>query len=177
MSDNATLAPIFIDCSLSKLNQFSSRLLDCIGRLSEEQVWLRFTEDQNAVGNLVLHLCGNVRQWLISGVGGQPDIRERNNEFAARGGLSKAELSNLLQKTLAEAVSTLQKITPERLAERKGIQGYDVTVLEAVYGVVEHFAQHTAQVIFITKLFVGDDLGYFKHLNTGAPERSGGATR
>jgi len=177
MVENITLAPLFLNCSVAKLNQFSSRLLDCLDRLSEEQVWLRFTEDQNTAGNLVLHLCGNVRQWIVSGIGGQPDVREREKEFSARGGLSKAELAGRLRETVAAAVPIMQALTPERLAERKGIQGYDVTVLEAVYGVVEHFAQHTAQVIFVTKLCTGEDLGYFKHLSAGVPERSGGPAR
>ncbi|HEV2688600.1 MAG TPA: DUF1572 family protein [Bryobacteraceae bacterium] len=126
-----------------------------------DQIWMRNTENENAVGNLVLHLCGNVNQWIGSGVAGKPDHRERDGEFAARGG----DLGTRLSTTIAEATGIIRGLTPARLSEHITVQKYDVTVMEAIYHAVEHFAQHTAQIIFATKLLTGQDLGYYQHLN------------
>ena len=156
---------IFLDCSVRRLNQLASRVDDCLGRLDDTQVWFRGGENQNAVGNLVLHLAGNVRQWIVSGVGGSPDARERDAEFAARGGCGVDELRERLRATVREAAAIVASVPPARLAEGLRIQGYDVTVLEAIYHVVEHFAQHTGQIVFATKAATGEDLGYYAHLS------------
>ncbi len=152
----------FLTFSAGKLTQLSGRIQDCLGRLSSEQIWMRNTGNENSVGNLVLHLCGNVGQWIGSGVGGKPDTRQRDSEFAARGG---AELRNRLDTTIAEAAAIIRNLPIARLSERTTIQKYDVTIMEAIYHVVEHFSQHTGQIIFATKLLTGQDLGYYKHLN------------
>ncbi len=156
---------LFLDCSVRRLNQLASRIDDCLGRLDDSQVWFRGSENQNAVGNLVLHLTGNVRQWIVSGVGGSPDVRERDAEFAARGGAGVEELRERLGSTVREAAAAIAGVPPARLAERLRIQGYDVTLLEAIYHVVEHFAQHTGQIVFATKAATGEDLGYYAHLS------------
>jgi len=159
------LACIVLSFSTAKLAQLTARIQDCLDRLSQEQIWARSGENSNSVGNLVLHLCGNVRQWIISGVGGAPDIRRRAEEFAARGGPTGSELAARLRATLQEALAVIDGLTAERLAERVVIQNYDVTKLEAVLHVLEHFAQHTGQIIFVTKAATGADLGYYRHLS------------
>ncbi len=164
----AELDHIFLQYSTDKLIQLASRITDCLGRLSAEQVWARGGENQNAVGNLVLHLCGNVRQWIIGGVGGAPDVRQRDFEFASRGGPEPDELARRLNQTVTDAAAVLKNVTQDRLAARVRIQGYDLTVFEAILHVVEHFSHHTGQILFATKLFTGADLGYYRHL-TGAP--------
>jgi uncharacterized damage-inducible protein DinB len=159
----------FLDYSAEVLLGHAGRIEDCLGRLSADQVWMRSSDSQNAVGNIVLHLCGNVRQWILSGVGGQPDVRDRDSEFAARGGVQPAELAAKLKATVAEAAAVIRGFPPERLPEQKTIQKvYDTTLMKAIYHVVEHFAQHTGQVIFATKLLTSEDLGYYKHLSKSA---------
>ena len=160
------LAPVFLDFSARKLRQLASRIETCLGELNEEQVWARGGENENAIGNLVLHLCGNVRQWIVAGVGGRPDVRERDAEFAARGAPGIPELSQRLRTTVADAVAVFDAVTPERLAEHVAIQQYDVGVLEAIYHVVEHFSMHTGQIVFATKMLTGADLGFYRHLRT-----------
>jgi uncharacterized damage-inducible protein DinB len=155
----------FLKYSADKLDQLSGRVQDCLRRLASDQIWLRRTDNENAVGNLVLHLCGNLSQWIGSGVAGKPDTRERDAEFAARGAVSTAELAERLQKTVAETIGIIRDLPPARLSDKILVQKYDVTVLEAIYHVVEHFGQHTGQIIFITKLLTGQDLGYYNHLN------------
>ncbi len=162
------LDTLFLDFSIRKLEGLTSRIEDCIGRLGEDQIWAREGENQNAVGNLVMHLSGNVRQWIVSGIGGVADTRDRDREFAARGGMSGAELTGQLRTAVKEAARVLNQVSPTRLTERLRIQGYDATVLEAIYHVVEHFSQHAGQIIFATKLLTGEDLGYYRHLTRPA---------
>jgi uncharacterized damage-inducible protein DinB len=162
------LDELFLRFATNKLGQLSSRIVDCLGRLNDEQIWTRGNENQNAIGNLVLHLTGNVRQWILSGVGGQPDVRDRDAEFAARGSVPGPELAARLRATVDQALEVIRHTTPKRLTETVRIQGYEVSVLEAIGHVTEHFAQHTGQIIFATKLVTGEDLGYYRHLNKAA---------
>jgi uncharacterized damage-inducible protein DinB len=159
---------LFIEFSSKKLAQLLSRIRDCLGKLSPDEIWARGHENENAIGNLVLHLSGNVRQWIVAGVGGAPDTRARDAEFAARGGMATSELLGRLESAVREGIEVLGRVTPERMTERVTIQKYDVTVMEAIFHVVEHFAQHTGQIIFATKMLTGEDLGFYKHLRATA---------
>src|SRR5580698_1399550 len=102
-----TLHTEFLRCSSERLRLSASRIESCLGKLTAEQIWARGSENENAIGNLVLHLCGNVRQWIISGVGGSPDFRQRDLEFAARGGVPGSELTGRLRATIDEACAVL----------------------------------------------------------------------
>ena len=155
---------IFLDCSVRRLDELAGRIDDCLSRLGDGHIWSRGGANENAVGNLVLHLAGNVRQWILAGVGGAPDLRDRDAEFAARAGAGADELRRLLGGTVREASAVIAAVPAARLAEPLTIQGYRVTVLEAIYHVVEHFAQHTGQIVFATKAATGADLGYYAHL-------------
>jgi uncharacterized damage-inducible protein DinB len=162
------LHTIFLDYSAGTLRQMAGRIETCLSGLTEEQIWARGSENENAISNLVLHLSGNVRQWIVSGVGGRPDTRQRDAEFAARGGGGGAELVARLKGAVEEACGVLAEVTPERLSERIVVQNYDVTVMEAMYHVVEHFSGHTGQIIFATKMLTGMDLGFYRHLRDAA---------
>jgi uncharacterized damage-inducible protein DinB len=158
----------FLDYSAKKLLQLCSRIETCLGTLKQDEVWARGGDHENAMGNLVLHLCGNLRQWIVSGVGGQPDIRDRDAEFSAQGGVSASALAQRLRATVEEAVAVLDAVRAERLMERIVVQKYEVTVLEAIYHVVEHFSMHTGQIIFATKMLTGADLGFYQNLRTSS---------
>ncbi len=159
---DSSLDRLFLNVSADSLSQHAKRIVTCLEKLTYDQIWTRGTENENAIGNLVLHLCGNVRQWIVSGVAGQPDVRVRDAEFAARGGLKPGELRERLEETVRQAVAVVRELPVERLKERVTIQSYDVTLLEAIYHVVEHFAQHTGQVIYATKFLTGEDLGLYR---------------
>lgn len=139
--------------------------------LTPEQVWARSSSNQNAVGNLLLHLTGNVRQWILHGVGGQSDLRQRDAEFAAREGESAQKLAARLRASVEEAVALFRALPPQRLLEGIRTQGYENTVLAAIYHVVEHFAGHTFQIILLTKQFTGEDLGFYAHLSGSQPRQ------
>src|SRR5438270_3429345 len=124
------LSSIFVDCSVRRLRQSLDRIDKCVARLTEDQVWSRGHESENSVGNLLLHLGGNVRQWLIAGVGGTPDTRDRDSEFNARSGPGKAELVERLRGTVEEACGIVEGLPAPRFEETVHIQKYDLTVLE-----------------------------------------------
>jgi uncharacterized damage-inducible protein DinB len=136
------------------------RILECLKMLSEEDIWWRSHSTSNSVGNLVLHLSGNVRQWIVSGLGGEPDRRERDKEFAERGPLPRRALVTRLRRTVVEAGKVLEALGTHELIRVYSIQSFRVNGLGAVAHVVEHFAYHSGQIIFITKLRLGEDLGF-----------------
>jgi uncharacterized damage-inducible protein DinB len=154
----------FKSYSERKLRQYLERIQVCLDKLTDDQVWARGHETENSAGNLCLHLSGNIRQWIISGVGGRPDTRDRDSEFAARGGLSKTDLFGRLSATVDEVCGVISSADSARLGEMVRIQGYDVTVLDAIYHIVEHFAYHAGQIVFITKALTGEDMGFYRHL-------------
>lgn len=137
------------------------RIERCLEKLSDDEIWWRPNEGSNSIGNLLLHLCGNVGQWIVCGLGGRPDTRVRQQEFDERRKLPRAELSQRLTETLAAADATLAAIEPSQLLEARHIQGNDVTVLEAVYHVVEHFSMHTGQIILLTKALKAEDMRFY----------------
>ena len=160
-----TIETNFLNYAAETIVQLCGRVETCLGKLTPDQIWMRGTENQNAVGNLVLHLNGNVRQWILAGVGGAPDARIRDLEFSARGGMEPGALGRLLRDAVDQAAALMVALPPARLAERTTIQGYDVTLLEAIFHVVEHFSGHTSQIIFITKMLTGEDLGFYSYLS------------
>ena|SRR5580693_5049835 len=159
---------LFLQFSAEKLRQFADRIEVCLGELNEDQIWVRGGENQNAIGNLALHLAGNVGQWILSALGDHPLKRDRDGEFAARGGFTAAELSAKLRDTVEQAAQVISRLSTVELTQRYEIQNYQVSGVEAVYHVVEHFAEHTGQIIFATKMLTGDDLGFYRHLSNRA---------
>ncbi len=150
---------LFLNVSVNKLTQSVDRIAICLSKLSDDQIWARGHENENAVGNLVLHLCGNVRQWIMHGLGGQPDIRVRDREFTATGGIDAAELTTRIRTTIEEATAIVGTLMAEQLTRIYQIQGRTASGVEAVMNVVEHFAQHTGQIVYATKNLTGQDLG------------------
>jgi uncharacterized damage-inducible protein DinB len=148
-----SIAASFLERSRYYLcKEYPTKIRAAVEAMPAERLWWRPNENSNSVGNLLLHLSGNVRQWIISGVGGQPDVRKRNMEFAARGGATVGGMLDGLETTLRETDDVLRALLPSELLERRSIQGRDTTVMEAVYHVVEHFAGHTGQIIWIAKM-------------------------
>jgi uncharacterized damage-inducible protein DinB len=130
----------------------------CLQKLTDEQIWQRQGAYENSVGNLVLHLCGNARQWVIHGIGGAADVRVREAEFSAKAGYTGAELIALFADTIAETKKVIGEVTAEQLVERIVPQGRDVSVLEAIYQVVGHVQQHVGQIILLTKQMTVSDM-------------------
>ncbi len=163
MIHDQTASTLFISEARRHLMQeYLPWLRTCLVKLSDEDIGWRPNEKSNSVGNLILHLCGNIRQWVIHGVGGAADERNRPAEFAARESFSKAELLQKLEATLTEVDAVLANLPLEKLFEPRMIQGFNVTVLGAIFHVVEHFSYHTGQIICLTKIRTGEDLKFWK---------------
>jgi hypothetical protein len=110
----------------------------------------------NSIANIVLHLCGNLRQWIVAGISRQPDTRDRPREFAERGRIAKAELLQRLRAVAAEVKTVLAGVSDEQLREARRIQGFDVTVLAAIFDSLSHLSGHVQEIIYITRLQLGD---------------------
>jgi uncharacterized damage-inducible protein DinB len=147
---------------------FLPKIERCLERLSDEQIWWRPNDQSNSIGNLVLHLCGNARQWIVCGVGGAADARNRDAEFAQREKIPRGELSSLLKRTVTDVDRTLVQLAASELLERRTIQGSEVSVLEAIFHVVEHFSMHTGQILMLTKMLTNADLAFYRFEGTTA---------
>jgi uncharacterized damage-inducible protein DinB len=158
----AESAQLFIEESRSLLRSYLVKIEHSVAQLSTEDVWWRPNEASNSIGNLLLHLRGNVTQWIVGGVGRQPYERHRQQEFDERSPRSIGELMAGLKAVLDEADGIIAGLQADSLATRRHVQNYDTTVLQAIYHVVEHFSMHTGQIILITKARTGSDLGLWK---------------
>lgn len=137
------------------------RIQKCLGHLSEEDVWLRPNDETTSIGNLILHLCGNVRQWVIAGLGDAQDHRDRASEFADRGPIAKADLLARLENTLQEVSDTLDQLDPASLLEPRRVQGNEVTGITILVHVTEHFSYHTGEITWFVKTHKNVDTGYY----------------
>jgi Protein of unknown function (DUF1572) len=154
------VAELFTTTSCEKLDAIVTALACCIAKLNDEQVWARGGPHENAVGNLILHLDGNMRQWILHGIDGQPDVRVRDAEFLTTGGMSSTELMERFGATVAESKAVIARTPAERMYERITPQSGrpETTVLGAIYQVVGHVQQHVGQVIVLAKQMTGRDL-------------------
>jgi hypothetical protein len=160
------VSSFFLEFSRWKLvDEYWPRLRTCVESLTEEQVWWRPNEASNSVGNLILHLNGNVRQWLVAPFNRSDDTRDRPSEFAERQVIAPAALLRKLGDTMQDASEVLSRLTEADLMSTFDIQGYSVTGLHAVCQVVEHFGVHQGQILYITKLVRGEDLGFYRELD------------
>lgn len=159
-----TVEEIFLTEAADKLAENLSRIETCVPKLPTDALWARDSENENAVGNLLLHLDGNVRQWILAGIGGAPEHRDRPAEFAARSGPAASVLVANLRSTVTDAIRVIRSLPHARLNEAATIQGYSTTVLAAIFHVVEHFSGHTYQIILLTKHATREDLGFYGYL-------------
>jgi uncharacterized damage-inducible protein DinB len=144
-----------------RTGEYLPKIERCLEQLNDEQIWWRANEKTNSIGNLVLHLCGNARQWIVCGLGSEPDTRNRDAEFAQRDPIARAELLQLLRSTMADVESVLRNLPSSTLLQKRTIQGNEVEVLEAVFHVTEHFSMHTGQIIMLTKILTATDLRFY----------------
>jgi hypothetical protein len=159
-------ATLFLEFSRHKLlEQYWPRLRACLESLTDEQVWWRPNDASNSIGNLVLHLNGNVRQWLLASFNQLEDTRNRPAEFNERTRISRAALLEQIGATMQQASETLSRLTETDLLAAFEIQGYNLRGLAAVYQVVEHFGLHYGQILYVTKMLRGEDLSFYRELN------------
>jgi hypothetical protein len=149
------LADVVVHETAKCFDDCLAKIRHCLDQLSDEQVWWRPDNEMNAIGNLLLHLTGNVRQWIVAGLGNAPDIRQRPREFAERGPIPKARLLADLEAVVGDAKAALSRCRPDDLLAHRRIQGFDVTGLGAIFDSVPHFKGHTQEIICLTRLQLG----------------------
>ena len=151
-----------IALSRRHLREYITKIRLAVSVLDEHVVWARPNEASNSIGNLMLHLAGNARQWIVSGVGGARDVRDRQSEFDQRAPVSITTLIDRLEQTISDVDRVLASLTPADLQTRRVIQANDVSVLEAIYHVVEHFSMHTGQIILLAKADQPDRVRFYE---------------
>jgi uncharacterized damage-inducible protein DinB len=147
--------------SVNRIQEYTTRIKSCFLELSEQEIWIRPNESSNSMGNIVLHLCGNVRQYILSSLGGFEDVRERDMEFSAKGGFSGKELMEKLDDTVFQANNVIKNCDEQSLLKIRSVQGFQYSGVAIILHVVEHYAYHAGQVIFWTKLLKNKDLGFY----------------
>jgi uncharacterized damage-inducible protein DinB len=128
----------------------------CLEVLSDEDVWWRANEGSNSIGNLLLHLEGSTRAWIVGVAGGFQSPRDRQQEFDEREHIPRAELMSRLRRTMAEVDGVLARLDVKVLLERRQARSEEVSVLWAIYHAVEHFSMHTGQIIMLSKMRAGN---------------------
>lgn len=149
------IAGSYLREAIHQLSEGAIKINHCLDQLSDEQLWWRPTQDQNSVANLLLHLAGNLRQWIVSGVDGEPDVRDRPREFNERGPIVRGKLIRGFQQTVDGSIQALQQCPAERLIEPRRIQGFDTTTLSAIFDSVAHFRGHVQEIICLTRQQLG----------------------
>jgi hypothetical protein len=154
--DVESVGAVYLTECRATLSNALTKIDHCLGQLSDADLWWRQHPSHNSIQNVLLHLCGNLRQWILHGVGGATDARDRPGEFTDRAEHPKAELVAQLRQTVADCDRVLADCPPEKLLERRRIQGFDTTVLAAILDTVSHFVGHQHQIVYITRLRLGD---------------------
>lgn len=142
--------------------EYVPRIARCVALLGEANVWRRPAPNCNSVGNLLLHLCGNVTQWIVVTFAATPDQRDRPAEFAARDGATGAELVARLTAVVDNACAIVDRLEVADLLRTRTIQRkFEETGLSAVLHAMEHFAGHAGQIYAWTKQVTGKDLAFY----------------
>ena len=161
MSDTRWGNALIAECERRLFDESVPRLRKCLEQLTGDEIWHRPNAETVSVGNLVLHLCGNARQWIGSGLGGQPDHRQRSKEFEETGPMPRAELVKRLEDTMTGVQRVLRSVDPESLLDKRPVQAYQESGLSILIHVVEHFSYHTGQITYAVKSRKGVDMGYY----------------
>ena len=165
----ADVSPAFIQEARRLLvEEYLPKIERSVEKLTDEQIWWRPNPESNSIGNLLLHLSGNARQWIVCGLGGGADERQRQTEFDAREGIPRDKLIQKLRATVADVSDVLVEFDPARLLDEFPIQGTKATALAAMFHVTEHFSMHTGQIIQLTKMLANVDLVFYD-FSTGKP--------
>jgi uncharacterized damage-inducible protein DinB len=156
----------FVALADRQLEQNFQKLRAVVELMSEEDLWWRPNDSSNSVGNLMLHVCGNLSQWILAGVGGELYDRRRAEEFAARGVASKAELLARLNDVVGRCRSVVGSATRDQLLPVRRIQGTETDGLGAIFHSVDHLTYHTGQIIYVAKLLMHgrEEIEFYPHL-------------
>lgn len=146
-------------------NESYERIYKCLSMIEEKNLWTSPNKTIPTIGNLILHLCGNARQWVLSGLGDRVDNRDRDQEFVLHPKIKKAELVFLLENLKVNLKQTLEELDSSSIDKIYKIQGFEVTGFSVLIHVIEHFSYHTGQITLLTKWITNKDTGYYGGLD------------
>jgi len=155
----------FLEQSAYRIELNYPRIKTCIELLSDEEVWQKPNASSNSIGNLVLHLCGNMTQYIISALGRNEDKRNRDSEFSATEGYSAAELLEKMKSVTEDCVKIVKGLSEQQLMVQYEVQGYQLSGVAVIVHVTEHYSYHTGQIVFLTKSLKDIDTGFYKGKN------------
>ncbi|MEL6941518.1 MAG: DinB family protein [Bacteroidota bacterium] len=144
------------------------RLEKCLAQLTEAEIWQRPNENSNSIGNITLHLCGNLRQWVVAGLGKAEDIRQRQQEFDERGPLPTKLLLEKMHETMMDVQSVLDKVSTEDLLAMHQVQGFQESGIAILVHVTEHYSYHVGQMTYFVKAIKDMDIGYYANVDLEA---------
>lgn len=146
-------------------NESYERIYKCLSMIDEKDLWRSPNEGIPSIGNMILHLCGNARQWILSGIGGRPDNRDRDQEFIIQSKIKKSELVFLLENLKVNLKQTIREMDPKTIDKKYLIQGFDVTGFSVLVHVIEHFSYHTGQITTLTKWLTNKQTDYYGNID------------
>lgn len=151
----------FVQNALYRFDESTRMITICLSQLTEEEIWQKPNATLNSIGNLILHLCGNITQYVISSLGEKEDKRQRDIEFSAKSGFSKMQLLQKLTETVDAAKRTINDASIEQFIRKREVQGFYFSGIGVVLHAVEHYSYHTGQIAFWTKHLKNKDLGFY----------------
>jgi len=152
---NTDIGSAFIRESKNRVEIARGRIDHCLDQLGDDDMWWTPGEGCNPIGVIIQHLLGNLRQWIVSGVGGEPDIRDRPREFEVEVRWRKAELQGGFNGMIDQVLEICSRLSPEELPKMRVIQGLNRSVLAAIYGTITHLELHAGQISYVTRLRLG----------------------
>ena len=155
----------FIDNCCYRLDESKRMIHQALADLEDAQLAVRPNEVSNALGNQLLHLCGNMRQYLIATLGAQADQRDRDAEFSPQAAFSKKNLLKQLDQTIAEAQAVLRSRTDADFLTTYKVQAYTLSGVGVALHAVEHCSYHTGQIAFWVKQLAEKDLGFYTQVD------------
>ncbi|MGZ4049738.1 MAG: DinB family protein [Bacteroidia bacterium] len=162
----------FIQQSVYRIAENTNRVIKCLQEIDDTQAWQRPNENSNSIGNIILHLCGNIRQYAISSLGKTEDVRVRDKEFSINGGFDKKELSAKLKNTVDEAIDIIENLNEAELIKLYSVQGFTLSGVGIIIHVTEHYSYHTGQIAFWIKILKNKDLGLYANIDLNVKNRN-----
>ena len=156
-----TLAKEFLNESKLRIESSIQRLYHCLDQLDEKRIWWQPNDKMNSIGILIKHICGNFRQWTITNINNEEDVRDRPEEFLNDSRITKGELQQLTSRLKSDFLTAINNLDSSRLTEPRRIQGYDVTLMSAIFRALTHLEGHIGQIILLTRIQSGDNYKIF----------------
>ncbi len=155
----------FKDNAIFRLEENVRMISIALSKVVEEELWTKQNQSLNTLGNQLLHICGNMTQYIVSGLGGNPDDRNREEEFSTEDGFTKDELLQRLLLTVQTSTTIIDDATPENLLKKRNVQGFELSGTGIVLHAVEHFSYHTGQIAMQVKLVIDQPLKFYEGMN------------